>query len=333
MHAVVLVGGFGTRLRPLTMSIPKPLLPIVHVSILERLMASLSNGGITDAVLSLGFKSEPFRDAFPDDMCGGVRLSYAVEDTPLDTAGAIGFAARVAGISDTFVVANGDVLSDLNVATLIEFHRLRKAEGTIHLTPVDDPSKYGVVEVDPDGRVVRFFEKPQPGDTKSREVSGGTYVLEPIALDRMPGTAPMSIERDTFPQMAKEGVMFALATDDYWIDAGHPDTYIRANLEWVSRGKASASESIHATAQVAASAHIRNSIVGAHAHVGEHAVVESSVLLSGAVVADRSKVKDSAVMGVVESDCKVVRCVIGLDGVVSAGATLIDTRVPAPIDK
>lgn len=333
MHAVVLVGGFGTRLRPLTLTVPKPLLPVVHVSILERLMTSLAHGGVTDAVLSLGFKSEPFREAFPDNICGGVRLSYAVEDTPLDTAGAIGFAARVADISDTFVVANGDVLCDLNVATLIAFHRRRQAEGTIHLTPVDDPSKYGVVETDLDGRVQRFIEKPRPGATKSRAVSGGTYVLEPSALQRMPGTAPMSIERDTFPQMVKEGVLYALETDDYWIDAGHPDTYIRANLEWVGRGKASASESVHATAQIAKSAHIRNSIVGAGAKVGEHAVVDTSVLLSGAFVADRAQVVDSAVMGVVEMDAKILRSVIGLDGIVMAGTTLVDTRVPAPIDK
>ena len=333
MHAVVLVGGFGTRLRPLTLTIPKPLLPIVHVSILERLMTTLASGGVTDAVLSLGFKSEPFRDAFPDDMCGGVRLSYAVEDSPLDTAGAIGFAARVADINDTFVVANGDVISDLDVATLIAFHRQRQAEGTLHLTPVEDPSQYGVVEIDSHGLVQRFFEKPRPGDTTSREVSGGTYVFEPSALKRMPGTAPMSIERDVFPQMASEGVLYALATNDYWIDAGQPDTFIRANLEWVSRGKASAGEAIHETANVAKSARVRASVIGAGARVGTDAKVESSVLLSGAKVADRAHVVDSAVMGTVDHDASVVRCVIGVDGIVAAGTTLIDQRVPPPIGK
>jgi mannose-1-phosphate guanylyltransferase len=330
MHAVVLVGGFGTRLRPLTLSIPKPLLPIVHVSILERLMTSLAFGGVTDAVLSLGFKPEPFRAAFPDNICGGVRLSYAVEESPLDTAGAIGFAARTAGIDGTFVVANGDVISDLNVATLIEFHRQRRAEGTLHLTPVEDPSQYGVVEIDANGRVQRFVEKPQRGDTTSREVSGGTYVLEPSALRRMPGTAPLSIERDTFPQMAKDGVLYALATDDYWIDAGQPDTYIRANLEWVSRGKPGADEAIHPSASVSFSAHIRHSVIGAGVHVGDDAIIESSVLLTGASVADRARIVDSAVMGTVGHDALVTQCIIGIEGVVAAGATLTDERVPAP---
>lgn len=333
MHAVVLVGGFGTRLRPLTLSVPKPLLPIVHVSILERLMTSLARGGVTDAVLSLGFKPEPFRAAFPDNLCGGVRLSYAVEDSPLDTAGAIGFAARAAGIKDTFVVANGDVISDLDVAALIEFHRQRRAEGTIHLTPVEDPSQYGVVEIDATGRVQRFIEKPQPGDTTSCEVSGGTYVLEPSALKRMPGTAPLSIERDTFPQMVKDGVLYALATDDYWIDAGRPDTYIRANLEWVSRGKAGASEAVHPSANVSSSALIRHSVIGAGVCVGNDAIVESSVLLSGAIVADRARVVDSAVMGTVEHGATVTRCIIGIDGVVAADATLTGVRVPSPEHK
>lgn len=330
MHAVVLVGGFGTRLRPLTLSVPKPLLPIVHVSILERLMTSLARGGVTDAVLSLGFKPEPFRAAFPDDTCGGVRLSYAVENSPLDTAGAIGFAARTAGITDTFVAANGDVISDLDIATLVAFHRQRQAQGTLHLTPVEDPSQYGVVEIDSNGRVQRFVEKPKPGETTSREVSGGMYVLEPSALKRMPGTAPLSIERDTFPEMAKDGVLYALATNDYWIDAGQPDTYIRANLEWVSRGKAHASEAVHPSARVSPSAHIRHSVVSAGVRIGDDAIVESSVLLTGAIIAERSSVVGSAVMGTIEHDATVTQCIIGIDGVVVAGSTLANVRVPAP---
>lgn len=328
MQAIVLVGGFGTRLRPLTLSVPKPLLPIVHVSILERIMASLALGGITDAVLSLGFKPEPFRAAFPNNICSGVRLSYAVEDSPLDTAGAIGFAARSAGINDTFVVANGDVICDLDVAALISFHRARRAEGTLHLTPVEDPSQYGVVEIDDFGRVLRFVEKPQPGETTSQVVSGGTYVLEPAALERMPGTAPLSIERVTFPKMAQDGVLYALATDDYWIDAGQPDTYIRSNLEWVSRGKVADSEAIHETAHVSTTARISHSIIGAGVHVGDDAVVESSVLLPGAVVEDRARVANSAVMGTVRHDAVITQCIIGANSVVEVGVKLNGARLP-----
>ncbi|MEI8239848.1 MAG: nucleotidyltransferase family protein, partial [Actinomycetota bacterium] len=153
MRAVVLVGGFGTRLRPLTSHIPKPMLPVGHLPIIERLVANLARGGVTEVTLALGFRPEPFIEAFPNGECAGVRLQYAVEPEPLDTAGAIRFAAEFAGIDDTFVVANGDVLTDLDVAGLDEFHRAKGAEATLHLIAVADPSAFGVVALDADGRV------------------------------------------------------------------------------------------------------------------------------------------------------------------------------------
>ena len=179
MRAVVLVGGFGTRLRPLTNDIPKPVLPVGHVPMIVRLVNDLPRGGVDDVTLALGFKPEPFRSAFPDGRCDDVVIHYAVEPEPLDTAGAIRFAALAAGIDDTFVVANGDILTDLDVDALVDFHRARHAEATIHLTPVDDPSAFGVVDADNNGRVHRFVEKPAPGTEPSNLINAGTYVLEP----------------------------------------------------------------------------------------------------------------------------------------------------------
>ena len=153
MHAVVLVGGFGTRLRPLTNTVPKAMLPIAHVPLLVRLIGQLERGGVDTVTLALGFLPEPFVAAFPDGRCGGVRLDYAIEPEPLDTAGAIRFAADHAGIDETFVVANGDVLTDLSIADLVAAHRDAGAEATIHLIGVDDPSAFGVVERDATGRV------------------------------------------------------------------------------------------------------------------------------------------------------------------------------------
>ena len=167
MHAVVLVGGFGTRLRPLTNTMPKPMLPIGNVPIIARLVEQPRPRRRHRVTLALGFLPEPFLEAFPDGRCGGVALRYAVEPEPLDTAGAIRFAADEAGIDDTFVVANGDVLTDLDVAALVRRHREVGAKATIHLTPVDDPSAFGVVELDGDGRVGRFVEKPAPGTTEA----------------------------------------------------------------------------------------------------------------------------------------------------------------------
>ena len=331
MHAVVLVGGFGTRLRPLTLTTPKPLLPVGNVTLLERLMISLAAGGVTDAVLSLGFKPEPFLRAFPSNVCAGVKLTYAVEDRPLDTAGAIGFAARVAGIhkqDDPFLVANGDVLTGLNVAKFVEFHKSSAAQGTIHLTPVEDPSQYGVVETTADGRVLRFVEKPAAGQTKSRHINAGRYVFEVSALDRMPGVAPMSIERETFPAMVADSVLYAYATSDYWIDAGRPDTYVRANTDLIARGVAPA---ISAQAKIAKSATVTRSVIGEDCQVGENARVVGSVLLNGARIGENAIVVDSAVMGQVGAFAQVTSCLVGQGGEVRSGAVLRDAKVPEPI--
>lgn len=329
MHAVVLVGGFGTRLRPLTYSIPKPLLPIAHVAMVERLMNSLALGGVTHAVLALGFKPEPFMAAFPNDMCGSVQLSYAVEDTPLDTAGAIGFAARTAGINETFVVANGDVLTDLDIASLISFHRQHGAEGTISLTPVSDPSQYGIVEIDASGRVERFVEKPQPGITTSNFASAGTYVLEPSALVRMPGDQKLSIERVVFPAMVADKSLFAMSTDDYWIDAGRPDTFISANVH-VSKRIAKATDApIHPTSTVAATAVILDSVIGENATVLDGARIEHSVLLPGAHVGQGAVIIDSLVMGKVGANSQVTNSIIGSTGVVGQNEICNNGSVPA----
>ena len=329
MHAVVLVGGFGTRLRPLTYSIPKPLLPVAHTSMLERLMNSLALGGVTHAVLALGFKPEPFMAAFPNDMCGSVQLSYAVEDTPLDTAGAIGFAARTAGISETFVVANGDVLTDLDIASLISFHRQHGAEGTISLTPVSDPSQYGIVEIDASGRVERFVEKPQPGITTSNFASAGTYVLEPSALVRMPGDQKLSIERVVFPAMVADKSLFAMSTNDYWIDAGRPDTFISANVH-VSKQVAKATDApIHPTANVAATAVILDSVIGENATVLDGACITHSVLLPGAHVGHGAVIIDSLVMGEVGANSQVTNSIIGSTGVVGQNEICNNDSVPA----
>jgi mannose-1-phosphate guanylyltransferase len=333
MHAVVLVGGFGTRLRPLTLATPKPLLPIGNLPLLERLMTSLAKGGVTNAVLSLGFKPEPFLEAFPANICAGVKLTYAVEDRPLDTAGAIGFAAREAGIhtrGETFLVANGDVLTDLDISELVKFHRSAGAQGTIHLTPVEDPSQYGVVETQADGRVLRFVEKPSPGQSNSRNVNAGTYVFEASVLDRMPGVAPLSIERATFPEMVVDKQLFGFATDDYWIDAGRPDTYVRANLDLSQRKHGYSVVAVSTKAEIAKSATISQSMIADDCKVGENAQVLRSVLLNGAKVEANAVVIDSAVMGHIGSFAEVTSCLVGIDGDVRSGAVLRDAKVPDP---
>ncbi len=331
MQAVVLVGGFGTRLRPLTASVPKPMLPVGHVPIIARLIAGLARGGVDDVTLALGFKPEPFRAAFPDDHYHGVRVRYAVEPEPLDTAGAIRFAADASGITDTFVVANGDVLTDLDVGHLVRRHRQCAAEATIHVIAVDDPSAFGVVDLDESGRVRRFVEKPPPGTAPSNLINAGTYVLEASVLARIPSGQRVSIERATFPAVAADDGLFAVATDDYWLDTGRPETYLQANLDVLSgRRRHDHCSAVDDGADVAADAELVDSLVGGGARVGSGARLGRTVVLPGASVGADAEVVESLVAGRVGAGAVVRQCVIGSDGSVAAGERLDGVKRPAP---
>ncbi len=331
MRAVVLVGGFGTRLRPLTFTRPKQLLPIGHRPMIDVVMGQLARSGITQAVLSLGYKPDAFRSLYPDGTCHGVGLVYAVEDEPLDTAGAIRFAATEAGIDDTFVVVNGDVLTTLDIASLVAFHRSHGAEGTIHLTPVEDPSAFGVVPTAPDGRVEAFIEKPPRHEAPTNLVNGGTYVLEPSVLDRIPAGKPVSIERVTFPEMVADGALYAQATDDYWVDAGKPEPYVQANLDAVEgRGPAAGEPAIGPGAQVAGS--VEHSVIGSGAAVAAGATVRRSVLLPGAVVGSGATLTH-CVLGegvTIGEGATLTDCVLGDRVQVEPGAALEGVRLPDP---
>lgn len=331
MRAVVLVGGFGTRLRPLTDAVPKPMLPVGHEPMISRLIGRLERGGVTEVVLALGFKPEPFIEAFPDGRCGDVVLHYAVEPEPLDTAGAIRFAADHAGIDDTFVVANGDVMTDLDVGALVAHHRSVGAEATLHLIPVADPSAFGVVDLADGGRVREFVEKPPPGTEPSNLINAGTYVFEPSVLERIPAGERVSIERDTFPAVAADGKMHGFSTDDYWIDAGVPELYLAANLDLL--GDVRVHE--HATAvadgaTVDPGATLSNTLVGPGAVVAAGTTVVDSVVLPGAVIGERAQVESSLVMGTVGADATVIESIIGADGVVADGDHLAYSKLPDP---
>ena len=329
MYAVVLVGGFGTRLRPLTNEIPKPMLPIVHRPMIVRLVDRLAAGGVTDVVLALGFKPEPFRDAFPDGRHGDVRIHYVVEPEPLDTAGAIAFAAREAGVTDTFVVANGDIITHLDVAWLVDAHRAAGSEATIHLTPVSDPSAFGVVEIDTNGVVRRFVEKPAPGETDSNLINAGTYVLEPSVLELIEPGVKVSIERDTFPRLVERGGLAAVATDDYWIDAGRPEPYLRANLDLVT-GRIGGGEDVGIADQatVDPTATCADSVIGDGAVIAAGASVSASVIMPGAVVGEQATVVDSIIAGEIGAGADVAGSVIGAGYRVDAGARLVGAVLP-----
>ncbi len=330
MKAVVLVGGFGTRLRPLTLGVPKQMLPVVDRPMIERVVAGLGANGVTDAVLSLGYKPDAFMQAYPDGTCAGVALHYAVEPEPLDTAGAVRFAALDAGIDDRFIVVNGDVLTDVDVGALWAFHDKQGAEGTISLTPVDDPSRYGVVPIDADGRVEAFIEKPPADEAPSNWINAGTYVLEPSVIARIPDGRKVSIERETFPAMVADGTLFALQSDEYWVDAGTPATYLQVQLDLVNgvRGREVA---VSPSATVAGDAAVTESVVMQGAVIEAGASIERSAILPGARVGARARIVGSIVgTGSSIGDGAVLDdlTVIGDQVTIEAGASLHGARVP-----
>jgi mannose-1-phosphate guanylyltransferase len=328
VKAIVLAGGEGTRLRPLTWTTPKPLLPIVNRPFLEHQLAWLAGHGVTEVVLSLGYKS----DAFAGRSFSDLPLQVAAEPEPLGTAGAIRFAAEAGGVTSRFLVCNGDVLTDLDVSGLVRFHEEQGAEATIALTRVDDPSAFGVVPTDGDGRVLRFVEKPPPGEAPTDWINAGTYVLEPSVLDDIPSGRAVSIERETFPGiLARGGGLYALPSPAYWLDIGTPAKYLEANANRLARG--GGASLLGPGAAVAPGAAVEGSVLGAGAVVEAGAKVLRSVLFEGARVGAGAEVTDSvlAAGAHVEAGAAVSGVsVVGPGAVVPPGERLTGARVEAP---
>ncbi len=357
MKAILLVGGEGTRLRPLTYDTPKQMLPIVGLPMIERVLGHLGSHGVDEAVLSLGYLPDAFMQAYPEGVAGGVRLSYAVEPEPYDTAGALRFAADTAGIEETFVVLNGDVLTDMDVTALVEFHRRRGGQATISLHPVEDPSRFGVVQTDEDGRVEAFIEKPPVDQAPTNLINAGTYVLEPAILERIPPGRRVSIERETFPAMVEDGQVFALADPSYWLDTGTPVAYLQAHRDlldgtrgvlpnpvaqqldgtiWteggaVVKGTVVGPSYLARDVRVSEGATVRGSCIGRCSVVEDGARVVDSVVLDGACIAAEASVKGSIVGpgATVGQRCSVRPVsVIGAGAILASGTVLDGARVP-----
>ncbi len=318
MQAVVLAGGMGTRLRPLTHEIPKQMLCIAGVTMLERVVERLARFGVDRVVLSLGYRPDVFIEAYPSGEVAGVEIVYAVEPEPLDTAGGIRFAADFGGLEETFLVVNADILCDFDISALVEAHRANRGLATIALVPVEDPSAFGVVATNGDGKVEAFVEKPRREDAPSNLINAGIYVLDPEALAAVEPGSRVSIEKAIFPDLAGRGELFALPFDGFWIDAGTVDNFRAVNLEFLSvlvrddGGSASAAEIdlvgaapagfevvgdslVAKTARVDPGARIIASIIGPDAVVESGALVVKSVVMAGASVARHAQVLDSIV--------------------------------------
>lgn len=232
--AIILVGGEGTRLRPLTLELPKPVVPVLDRPFLKFQLDLLRRAGIEDIVLCVAFRPEGIRGILGDGSADGVRLTYVLEETPLGTGGAVKNAEGALG--DRVVVMNGDVLADMDLAAILKLHDETRAAATIALHPVENPSAYGLVETEGDGRVRRFLEKPRPEEITTNRINAGLYVLETRTLSIMPKGVNYSIERGYFPSLIASGERVqAHVHDGYWIDIGTHQKYLQVHLDLLSR--------------------------------------------------------------------------------------------------
>lgn len=294
MKALLLAGGFGTRLRPLTYTRPKHLLPIANRPHIEHVFDLLLRHGIGEVILTTSYLSEAFEGTRSSAAGRGVDLQVTHEEIALGTAGALKHAEAEIGGS-TFMAFNGDVLTDVDLDRLVEVHERNRADATILLTPVEDPSAFGVVPTESDGRVTGFIEKPPRDEAPTNQINAGVYVLEPSVLDRVPPGREHSIERVLFPELVADGArVFALPTDAYWMDVGTPEKYLQANMDAISgRFAAAESSAVAEDAVVEPDAAVHSSCIGGGARVGSGATVERAVLLPGVTVSAGARVSDS----------------------------------------
>jgi len=299
MDAVLLVGGQGTRLRPLTATTPKPMLPTAGVPFLEHLLVRARDAGVDHAILSTSYRPEVFEGYFGDGSRLGMEVEYVTEVEPLGTGGGIrNVADRLRG--GDFLVFNGDVLSGLDIAGLVRAHRAANADVTLYLTEVADARAFGCVPTSADGRVTAFLEKmPEP---VTNRINAGCYVFAPHVLDRVPAGRPVSVERETFPALLDEGAYVLGHVDtSYWLDLGTPAAFVRGSCDLVlGRVPSGALPGPVGESLVLPGARVSGAVsggttVGREAVIGEGATVEGSVLFDGAVVADGARVVGSVV--------------------------------------
>jgi mannose-1-phosphate guanylyltransferase len=355
MQAVVLIGGKGTRLRPITYSVPKAMVPLRNKPYIEYLIDSLKLADLDGVVFSMGYLPDPIREHFNEQDMNGFSLQYVVEDQPLGTAGGIKNAEAHLG-DGPFVATNGDLLTGLDLKQVIEAHQDSGALATITLTSVENPTAYGLVEVDHRLRVKSFIEKPSDDKVHTSLVNAGIYVLEREVLEMIPKGREVSIEREIFPELQAMGKLRACISSAYWRDIGTPRSYLAASHDVLSgtvmRTQGFEYLQVHPSTSIsknvtmlppisiaegceldAGAAIGGRTALGKDCAVGEGAVVEGSILFDGALVEDGAVVRNSIVgPGAVISEGSIVRghSVIGAGAVVASGNVLEQGARVAP---
>ena len=286
MQALILVGGHGTRLRPVTLTLPKPVIPLVDRPFIGYMVDWLARHGVDDIVMACGFLPDGIRAVLGDGEPGGPRLRYVEEPEPRGTAGAIKFAADL--LDDRFLALNGDVLTDLDLTALMAQHESSGARATLALYPVEDPTGYGLVTHADDGEIHEFLEKPDPAEVDTNEINAGAYVLEKEVLDLVPDGQDVSIEREVFPKLVGDG-LYSRRLEGYWMDIGTPDRYLQAC--WDILGK-------EVETEAGAKLNEEGVHVAAEADVDDGATIaELAFVDSDAVVAGGATIGPRAVLG------------------------------------
>ncbi len=336
MQALILAGGKGTRLRPLTVYTPKPIVPVLNRPFLLYQIEILRRAGIKDITLSLSYQPDKIEDLLDDGSEYGVNLRYVTEPSPMGTGGAYKFAAD--RIRETTIVLNGDILTDLDIFKVIGFHQQKQAEATIVLTPVENPAAYGLVETDEENRVLKFLEKPKGEElihSTTNNINAGIYILEPSVLDTIPAGENYSFEYNVFPDLLiREKSFYAFTMNgNYWRDIGTPQSYLEAHHDFLSgqikgfriekSGKSEVATAaivdnnsiIGENCVVKPNVKITNSVIGAGVHIEEKAVIENSVVWAHTRISSAAHIQN-AVVG--------RSCYIGRNVSVSSGAVLGD---------
>ena len=316
MRAIILVGGKATRLLPLTCNIPKSMVPVLNKPFLEHVIHHLARHGIKEIILAQGHLAQPIQSYLGDGSQLGVKFFYSFEDTPLGTAGAVKNAAKY--LAETCIVLNGDIFTDFDITEMLAFHREKGARITITITRVDDPTSYGLVETNTDGRVTRFLEKPDRTEITTNMINAGAYILEPEVLAGIPAQTVVSFEREVFPQLlARREPIYAYSSPAYWIDIGTPQKYLQVHRDLLS-GKCrqyglaidtvliGEQSEVHPTAEItgpvmiAGNCSIRRRVkltgpvvIGAGSIIMEDSVIESSIIWRKARLGPRATLKQS----------------------------------------
>jgi mannose-1-phosphate guanylyltransferase len=298
MKAVILAGGFGTRIRPLTCLNPKPMLPLVNKPFMHNFIFWVKSHGIKDIILSTGYLPKVFEDYFGDGSSLGIKLTYVTEEVPLGTCGAVKNVEKYLN-NESFMVFNGDVLSRINLTEMMEYHKSKKSDITIALTPVEDPTSYGLVPLYPDGRVEKFLEKPSWDEITTNLINAGTYIIERKLLDLVPPKENYSFERGLFPNALEIGYrIYGHVSNAYWLDLGTPEKYLQAHKD-ILNGKISFNfpgEEIYENIYIGkSSSYSKESLLSGPIIIGENSVIEKGAVINPlTVIGDNCHIANGA---------------------------------------